>query len=113
MSTAPDKISLLMAKLNCTYAEAVEVAKADDEIDHGAKLFELDEELKAGAKKARNAPHGYTFTQRERKEDTDKRTLITLLAEAVGECEITNPEREIAFIYNDRKFKITLSAPRT
>ena len=56
MSTAPDKISLLMAKLNCTYAEAVEVAKADDEIDHGAKLFELDEELKAGAKKSKKRP---------------------------------------------------------
>ena len=113
MSTAPDKISLLMAKLNCTYAEAIEVAKADDEIDHGAKLFELDDELKAGAKKARSAPHGYTFTQRERKVDTDKRELINLLAEAVGECKVTNPEREIELTYNGRKFKITLSAPRT
>jgi hypothetical protein len=113
-------VETIMAKLNCSYAEAVQVLKDDDAIDHGEKLFELPEELKAGAKKARQAdrkPTVYNFTKRERKADNTKRELIDLLVESltprVNNLNVVNAERELTFVYNDRKFKIVLSAPRS
>ena len=91
--------------------------KCDREIDRGADLFPLDPELEPGAKKARRADRTDTPKKavRERKEDTDKRKIILLLASALG-CvrteDIVNPEREFLFTWNGRKFKVTLSCPR-
>ena len=118
----------LTALIACgmTEEEAKEVLEADREIDKGAKLFELPAELKAGAKKARRAERKTPITpiKRERKADNDKRFLISLLNHALvnsdderftelPQIEITNAEREIVFQFNERKFKITLSAPRS
>ena len=44
-----------MRKCGMTEDEILDVLRTDKEIDQGAKLFELAEELKAGAKKARRA----------------------------------------------------------
>lgn len=53
---------------------------------------------------------------RERKINTDKRTIIDALACCVdnydGNVNITNPEREIVFTYNGDVYKITLSKNR-
>ena len=115
-------VETIMAKLNCSYDEAMQVLKDDYAIDHGEKLFELPEELKAGAKKARQAdrkPTVYNFTKRERKQDLEKRHIISILWDTIANADIgdtpqiTNPEREIEFDYHGRKFKLTLSAPRT
>ena len=44
---------------------------------------------------------------------------MSLLAECVenvaegGAVDVTNPERELVFHYNGKKYKITLSAPRS
>ena len=118
----------LTALIACgmTEEEAKEVLEADREIDKGAKLFELPAELEAGAKKARRAERKTPTTpiKRERKADNDKRFLISLLNHALvnsdderftelPQIEITNAEREIVFQFNKRKFKITLSAPRS
>ena len=118
----------LTALIACgmTEEEAKEVLEADREIDKGAKLFELPAELEAGAKKARRAERKPPTTpiKRERKADNDKRFLISLLNHALvnsdderftelPQIEITNAEREIVFQFNKRKFKITLSAPRS
>ena len=107
---------ILMANLGLTEEEADAVLADDKRIDRGEKLFELSDELKAGAKKARQADRKAPTApiKRERKEDTDKRELIAVLAEAVGtEVEIINPEREFTFVHNGRKFKVVLSCPRS
>ena len=116
------QIEKLMSTLKCTREEAIEVIEDDKKIDKGEKLFELSPELEAGAKKARQAdrkPTVYNFDTRQRKEDSDKRAIINLLFKTIGlqdECKnigITNAEREIEFVWNGRKLKIVLSAPRS
>lgn len=112
-------IEKLMALLNISEAEAVEMLADDLRIDRGEKLFELDPELEAGAKKARQADRKPTTTKRTKKEDFDKAMLLEQLANAIGaspvnaKAEILNPEREFLFMYNGRKFKVTLSCPRS
>lgn len=112
----------IMENLDCNEETAKEIMETDKRIDKGEKLFELPEELEEGAKKARNAGNckGYTKpTNREKKVDTDKREIINLIAETVenitdnGTVEIANPERELTFIKDNRKYKIILSCPRS
>jgi hypothetical protein len=107
-----------MLKLGMTEEEILDVLRTDKEIDQGQKHFELAEELRPGAKKARRADRTDTPKKavRERKEDVDKRKIILLLASALG-CvrteDIINPEREFVFTWNGRKFKVVLSCPRS
>ena len=114
-----------MRKAGFTDEEILDVLNADREIDRGAKLFELDSELEAGAKKARRADRTDTPKPRERKPNEDKRFLIDALVWAVTtdieqagdnvlatDVEIINPEREFLFTYNGIKYKVVLSAPR-
>ena len=119
LSKSEQKIFDSMLALGMTEEEAFEAIQDDRKIDKGEKLFELPPELEAGAKKARRADRKPNSkpTNRERKEDIDKRTLIQILVNAlakneVSEPEVTNPERQIDFIFNNRKFRIVLSAPR-
>lgn len=109
-----------MDLLDCTEEEAKDILKSDEEIDKGAKHFELSEEQKKAEKKMRNCAkavnaYGKTVT-RERKEDVDKRELIQAILKGINSLgnniDVTNIEREINFSYNNRKFKIVLSAPR-
>ena len=112
----------LAQRLNISVDEARQVQEDDKRIDRGEKLFELPPELEAGAKKARQTgTRKVTEVKRERKPDEDKRELIQYLESSLedaypdldlGNITITNPEREMEFTYNDRKFKLTLSAPR-
>lgn len=117
-----NKTLQLMKILSVSEQEALEIQEIDKRIDRGEKLFELPDELKAGAKKARQAdrkPIAYNFTKRERKPDEVKRELIKLLLTVIQEqsactfIEASNPEREILFMWNKKKYKITLSAPRS
>ena len=96
--------------LNITEDEAREVQETDKRIDRGEKLFELSPELEAGAKKARRADRKKVETvKRERKPDEDKRELIQYLEGKLEDAHhydmdldnitITNPEREMEFIY--------------
>lgn len=117
------RILALMENLKCTKDEAIQVIADDLKIDKGEKLFELPDELKAGAKKARQAdraPTVYNFdtSKRERKQDDEKRVIINAIEKMlqsqlmVENLEVTNIEREINFLYNDKKFKVVLSCPR-
>ena len=116
-----EKLKQLMTALDLTEEEAKELLADDEKIDKGEKLFELTEEQKANSKKARltGTRTQTTSTKRERKEDADKRFLIDVLYRALAEVtndtdiQITNPERQIDFEQNDRKFRIVLSAPRS
>ena len=106
---------LAMQKAGFTEEEIADVLKCDKEIDQGVKHFELAEDLKPGAKKARRADRTDTPKQavRERKPNEDKQFLLEQLVNAIpAECEIVNPEREFLFTYNGIKYKVILSAPR-
>ena len=109
--------------LNITEDEAREVQETDKRIDKGEKLFELSPELEAGAKKARRADRKQVdHVKREKKIDNDKRDLIQYLEDKLEDAHhydmdldditITNPEREMEFIYNGRKYRLTLMRPR-
>ena len=122
MALADAMIKTLINKLGCDEETAKEIIETDKRIDKGEKLFDLPPDLEKGAKKARNAGNcnGYTKPkERAKAEDRQKRFLIDIISNALnghilGGCsmEITNPEREINFEYNNRKFKIVLSCPR-
>lgn len=102
-----------MRALNIT-EEEYNILMADDKrIDRGEKLFELPYDLKAGAKKARQADRKPNASKRERKEDADKRKLIADFAKLVEVIEIINPEREFLFMYNGKKYRLILSHPRS
>lgn len=120
-----EKQTQALKNLGLTDEEVAEVLADDEKIDKGAKLFELSKELEQGAKKARNAGNckGYTKpTNREKKVDEDKRELIYIIKNAltnplcgnlpVENLEIANPEREMTFTHNGKKYKIVLSCPR-
>lgn len=113
-----------MKTLDISRDEALEIIADDEQIDKGVKLFEQTKEQKQASKKYTKvskevkAVNAYgKKTTVNRKADLDKRKLIEILAESLGQLEInhdvTNIEREILLTYNDRKFKIVLSAPRT
>lgn len=118
-----------MRKLGMTEEEIQEVLKTDREIDRGADPFPLTQEQEQVVKKARQADRAVNAygkeVKRERKVDNDKRFLIdtfvwalTTDTEYCGDIvcaeniNIINPEREIEFIFNGKKYKIVLSAPR-
>ena len=113
-----DKQIQAMRKLGMTEQEIADVMECDKQIDKGAKLFELNDEQKQVAKKmsGTGTKTVYQFQKRERKADNDKREIIQTLDDAlcdlVDDVEVVNPEREILFTYNEKKYKIVLSAPR-
>lgn len=115
----------LMKILNCSEEQAIAIMTDDKRIDRGEKLFELDPELEAGAKKARQADRKPTERKpREKKEDKDKQELIACFTESLADLRccagfditdltITNPEREFSFTMNGKKYKVVLSCPRS
>ena len=115
-----DRIAIIMENLGRDRETTVQVLADDKAIDQGKPMsFDLTpDQMKNTKHRGHKAPTIYTHTKRERKADNSKRELIELLAVAlVGEdisaVEVSNPERIIDFQYKGRKFKITLSAPRT
>lgn len=120
-----EKQKQALRKCGIPEAEWADLEATDKEIDRGAKLFDLDPELEAGAKKARQADRKPTERKpREKKQDKDKQELITCFAESLSDlrcCEgfdivdlqVVNPEREFSFIMNGKKYKVVLSCPRS
>ena len=104
-----------LRNLGLTPDEIADVLECDKRIDQGEKLFELNAEQKQAEKKAKNSgTHTvYSFNKRERKADNDKREIIQNLCDIIGDVTVVNPEREILFTYRGKKYKITLSAPRS
>ena len=106
-----------LKNLGLTPDEIADVLECDKRIDQGEKLFELNAEQKQAEKKAKNSgTHTvYSFSKRERKADNDKREILGLLLDRLDEYnpQVVNPEREFLFTYNEKKYKIVLSAPRS
>ena len=122
--TNEELIQKHMTNLNISRAEAIQLIEDDRKIDKGAKLFELNPEQEKAAKKARQAdrkPTVYNFTQRERKANPTKASIIAELATFLQEnsenacenVEITNKERQIAFCISNVKYELTLVQKRT
>lgn len=109
-----------LRKLGLDEKEIADVLECDKQINKGAKLFELNDEQKAVEKKSRQTGSRtvYNFTKRERKANSEKAGLVETLISAITEqgatnLEVANAEREFTFLFNDTKYKIVLSAPRT
>lgn len=115
-----EKIQKLMKSLNISREEAIELMEDDKEIDRGAKMFELPDDLKAGAKKARQAERKKSDTpvKRERKAKPEKAEICSAMMEGLSslgieDFNITNAEREFLFTHNGTKYKVTLACPRS
>lgn len=111
-----------MEKLGFTKEEIADILATDAEIDHGAKLFDLDPEAEKIAKSARGtgtrkAPEKRTVT---RKENATKAQIIAEIARFLTEnpeiscenVEITNKERMIALKCGENSYEITLIQKR-
>ena len=114
-----------LRKLGLTDAEIEQVLADDKRIDKGEKLFELSAEQEKASKQARQAdrkPTVYkldnTAGKRSKKADDTKKFLLSALIGGIedstgGKVEVVNDEREFVFYFNEKKFKVVLSAPRS
>lgn len=112
-----ERIQKLMKSLDISREEAIELMEEDKRIDKGEKLYELPDELKAGAKKARQAERKKTDTKREKKPKPEKEELCSAMMDGLRELgiedfEVLNPEREFIFHKGGVKYKVTLACPR-
>lgn len=118
---ADSQIERIMRGLKCTEAEAIEIAKADKEIDKGAKMsFDLSADAEKVAKKyAKTGTRSTTGAkiERKRKENPTKGAIIAEIAQFLAEngyesVEITNKERQIALKVGEIAFELTLVQKR-
>lgn len=112
------QIEKLVDLLGCSMSEALDIIQSDYKIDKGAKLFELTPEQKKAAKSATITTSGKARkkTERIKKSDNNKLSLMNNIIDSLNNCvqdiNVINPEREITFMYNDKKYKLVLSVPR-
>lgn len=115
------QIQRIMRSLKCSREEAVEILMADKAIDRGERMeFDLSPEAEKQAKKLANTGTRQTKgqkTERKRKENPTKATVIAELAQFLAEngyemVEITNKERQIAFKVGENAFELTLVQKR-
>lgn len=113
--------------LNISREEAIQLIQEDEKIDKMVSSSEINSDLTKeqiqNAKRARQADRvkgvfKFDVSKRQRKENPDKRILIENLRASVEEIggtdiEITNVEREMIFKFNNVKYKVVLSAPRS
>ena len=118
---AKDRVVELMAQLKCTREEALEIIECDKAIDRGERVyFDLDPEAEKQAKKYANTGTRQTNgqkTERKRKENPTKATIIAEISEFLTEkgyemVEITNKERQIAFKVGENAYELTLVQKR-
>lgn len=112
-----EKLTKLMKTLNISKEEAEEIIQEDEKIDRGAKLHELPDDLKAGAKKARQADRKTPAkVNRERKVDEEKKFLLELLQaplqDAGADALEMKTETEISFTYGENHYTLKLTKHR-
>ena len=118
MPNVDPKLAALM-KLGMTREEALQVIADDADIDHGKnKDFDLSAEQQKIAKKyTGTGTRKSTGTKKPRKENPDKREIISLLDKVLCDLvdnahEVVNPERQIDFEYNGFSYSVTLTQHR-
>ena len=121
MTKREKQIQKLMDLRGYSREEATQIVLDDEATDKGViHPWNLTKEQEKANRKARQVDKSdrekKTPVKRERKADNEKQELINLFIEALeneaSDIEVLNKEREVEFIYKERKFKITLSAPR-
>lgn len=120
------RIVELMKTLDLTRDEAIELIQEDEKVDKMQSMKDVESDLTAEQKQAIKKAKGGAkavdaFGKKrvvERKADNDKRELVKLLHETlcnydnIASMEVTNQERQLDFKFNNRRFRIILSAPR-
>ncbi|MBO5730158.1 MAG: hypothetical protein J6R67_03080 [Treponema sp.] len=115
------QIQRIMRRLKCSQEEAMEILLTDKAIDRGERMeFDLSPEAEKQAKKFANTGTRQTNgqkTERKRKENPTKATVIAELAQFLTEnghemVEITNKERQIAFKIGENAYELTLVQKR-
>ena len=118
---AENQVEKLMRLLKCTKEEAEEMIACDKAIDRGERVyFDLDPQAEKEAKKYANTGTRQTSgqkTERKRKENPTKATIIAEISEFLTEkgyemVEITNKERQIAFKVGENAYELTLVQKR-
>ena len=116
----------IMRTLGVSAEQADEIIAFDKAIDRGERTeYDLDPEKEKEAKKMANVRSHkttgvYEFSQRKRKENPTKQSIIAELAQFLREnsenacenVEITNKERQIAFKIGEQMYELTLVAKR-
>lgn len=125
--TRTQKIKRMMKIYKCSYDEALQLVLDDEETDRGVlHEWNLTKEQEKEMRKYRQAEREKATpsekpkekVKKERKEDNDKRLIISTIAEMLESSEfsknveVVRVEGEIQFTVGERKFKIVLSAPR-
>jgi len=113
------RVDKLVEEHDFSIAEAVDIVKADREIDKGKRVeFDLSPEEEKAAKKYANSTEKKK-TVRKRAEDAVKRNFIAEIAQFLGEnyntlsnLEIVNPERVVSFEFDGEKYEIILQKKR-
>lgn len=111
------QVKNLMQTLNISEKEALEIIAEDKEIDRGKNLYELPTELKAGAKKARQANRKRPAkVNRERKVDEIKKRILDLCRvplEGAGATVLEmKTETEILFAFGGETYTLKLTKHR-
>ena len=113
-------VQKLMQVLGVSEEEAREILATDKAIEQGADPFPLTDAEEKASKEARRAEQDKATrkqTEKPKKVDADKLEIMQVIDDAlcdlVDNVEVINPERELVCHFNGRKFKITLSAPRS
>ena len=116
-----EKIKQLMNALQVTREEAIEIIECDKAIDKGERVdFDLSKEQEKEAKKWVNVGEKTKKTERKtpvRKENVAKSTIISEISTFLTEkgyefVEITNKERQIAFVFGQNDYELTLVQKR-
>ena len=113
-------VQKLMQVLGVSEQEAREILATDKAIEQGADPFPLTDAEEKASKEARRADQDKAArkqTARPKKVDAEKLEIMQVIDDAlcdlVDNVEVINPERELVCHFNGRKFKVTLSAPRS
>lgn len=113
-------VQKLMQVLGVSEEEAREILATDKAIEQGADPFPLTDAEEKASKEARRAEQDKATrkqTTKPKKVDAEKLEIMQVIDDAlcdlVDNVEVINPERELVCYFNGRKFKITLSAPRS
>lgn len=116
-----DKKTLLMKKLGCSEAEALDIIACDKAIDKGEERmdFDLSKEQQKIAKKMTSTGTRAkgSNSPRAHKENPTKALIIDeifkfLCGKGYEMVEITNKERQISFFINSEKYELTLVQKR-
>lgn len=119
-----ERIDFLVDKLGCSIEEAKQIIADDYAIDHNEKLFELTTEQKKVAKemtrvdseKQKQKNQGVSKS-RTKKTDDEKMLLVNAILNSldgmVSDVKAVHEGREYTCIFNNRKFKISISCPRS